>query len=39
MSDAGKLRLSKFVFWVTVIFCSWIVWFISTPPASLRGLH
>ncbi len=39
MSETQKLRLGKAIFWVTVVFCTWIIWFVSSPPAEIAGMH
>ena len=32
MTEAQGIRLGKLIFWTTLTFCSWIIWYISAPP-------
>jgi len=32
MTEAQGVRLGKLIFWVTLLFCSWVIWYVSAPP-------
>lgn len=33
-AEAKKEKWGKLIFWVTLAFCSWIIWYVYTPPMS-----
>jgi len=35
MSDTRKIFLGKFIFVVTLVLCSWIIWYVYAAPPEL----